>query len=207
MQKVKVEIISDYICPWCYLGKVRLAKLQDQLKHEIQITFDIKPFVLYPHIPLEGSPKSNFATKTKPGMGKSLRSEAKLENVELNYRLIEKIPSSLEAHRLTWLLEEGQQKYQLATQVFYNYFEKGKNIGDQEYLIQLAHENNLNESVIHAFANSRKGAAEVAKSIQESKEEFISVVPSIRLNDKFLIPGLQNKEVWEKYLRRAAKIG
>lgn len=207
MQKVKVEIISDYICPWCYLGKTRLEKLQEKLKDEIQLNLDIKPYILYPHIPIDGSPKKEFANRTKPGMGKSLRAEAKIEGIEINYKLIDKIPSSREAHRLTWLITEAQQKYLFAKTIFYNYFEKGDDIGDKSYLLALAKVLQIDKNIIVAFENSTKGAKEVEQSIQESKEEFISVVPSLRLNNQFMIPGLQSIEVWEKYIRRAAKIG
>ena len=205
MQEVKVEIISDYICPWCYLGKVRLEKLQAKLKTKVTVILHIKPYLLYPHIPAVGSPKTDFATKTKPGMGRSLRAEAKNEEIEINYNLIDKIPSSREAHRFTWLIKDVDKKYLFAKSIFCDYFEKGQDIGDKKYLLDLASIQKIDASIIQSFEMSDAGEKEVIQSIQQSKEEFISVVPSIILNDQFLIPGLQSMEVWENYILRAAK--
>ena len=104
---VDVEFISDYICPWCYVGKVRLERVKAQLAGKIALKIHLRPYVLYPHIPKGGLPKSDFAKKTKPGMGRALRREAKAEGIEINYRNIERIPCSLEAHRLTCLIEDN----------------------------------------------------------------------------------------------------
>ena len=122
MKTVHVEFIGDFICPWCYLGKVRLERVKELVKDEIQLEIEVKPYVLYPSIPKGGAPKANFR-KAKPGMGKALRQEAKVENIQFNYQLIERIPYSLEAHRLVWLIKDNDQAYQLSKQLFHDYFE------------------------------------------------------------------------------------
>jgi predicted DsbA family dithiol-disulfide isomerase len=206
MTTVHLELISDFICPWCYLGKVRLERVRQLVKDEIQLDIEVKPYVLYPHIPKGGLPKADFAKKTKPGMGRSLRHEAKVEGIEINYKNIERIPYSLEAHRLVWLIPDKEKKYELAKKIFHGYFEEGRDIEDHDYLTDLGKSIGVSQSIIGQFLFSDQGLAEVQTAIQQTKEEFISVVPSIKFDRKILLPGLQPVEVWENYVRRAAKI-
>lgn len=206
MTTVHIEFISDFICPWCYIGKARLERVKALLENEIQLEIELKPFVLYPHIPKGGLPKTDFAKKVKPGMGKSLKLEAQAENIEINYKHIKRIPYSLEAHRLVWLIEDQQKKYNLAVKIFHGYFEEGKNIENHDYLIELAKSVGVQKDIIGKFFSTTIGESEVMASIESSKEEFIRVVPFMKLNHQFPIPGLQSLDTMEKYIRRAAEI-
>ncbi len=202
---VHVEFISDYICPWCYIGKARLERVKKKLVNEINLEIVVSPFLLYPSIPKGGIDKTVFSKKSKPGMGRSLREETKIEGIEINYKNIERIPNSLEAHRLTWLVEPNL-KYELAKRIFHGYFENGENIEDEKLLIEKAQQVGVGENIIERFLATDDGKMEVDLAIKNAKEEFVSVVPSLRLDMNFLIPGLQTVEVWENYIRRAAKL-
>lgn len=202
---VHVEFISDYICPWCYIGKARLERVKKKLMNEINLEIVVSPFLLYPSIPKGGVNKTVFSKKSKPGMGRSLRDEAKIEGIEINYKNIERIPNSLEAHRITWLTEP-KLKYELGKRIFHAYFEHGKDIEDLNFLMEEARSVGVDEKVIEKFSSTDDGKGEVDLAIQNAKEVFVSVVPSLRLDGNFLIPGLQSVEVWENYIRRAAKI-
>ncbi|MGB0929996.1 MAG: DsbA family protein [Chitinophagales bacterium] len=207
MKTVHIEFISDFICPWCYLGKARLERVKATIADEIRLDIDLKPYILYPHIPKGGLPKSDFATKTKPGMGKSLRMEAEKEGIHFNYKYIERIPNSLEAHRLVALVKNNTLKYELAKKIFYGYFEEGQNIEDSVYLLQQAQIAGVSKETCLQFSESNLGAEAVQLAIlQSKKEEFINIVPSMKLDHKFLISGLQSAEVLEKYIRRAAHL-
>lgn len=202
---VHIEFISDYICPWCYIGKARLERVKERLIGEINLEIVVSPFLLYSSIPKGGVDKAVFSKKSKPGMGRSLRNEAKIEGIEINYKNIERIPNSLEAHRLTWLTEP-HLKYELAKRIFHSYFENGENIEDKNLLIEKAQQIGVGENIIERFSSTDDGSKEVKLAIKNAKEEFISVVPSLRLDHNFLIPGLQSVEVWENYIRRGAKL-
>lgn len=203
---VHIEFISDFICPWCYLGKARLERVKTVIADDILLDIDLKPYLLYPHIPKGGVPKSDFATKTKPGMGKSLRMEAEKEGIHFNYKYIERIPNSLEAHRLVSLVKDNVLKYELAKKIFYGYFEEGQNIEAHDYLLQQAQIVGISKETCGQFRDSNEGEKAVHLAIAESKEEFINIVPSMKLDHKFLISGLQSAEVLEKYIQRAARL-
>lgn len=204
MTTVQIDFISDYICPWCYIGKARLERVKTLLENEIDLKISVKPFLLYPSIPIGGVDKKVFAKKAKPGMGRSLKHEAQQEGIQINYKNIEKIPNSLEAHRLTWLVHP-ELKYELAKKIFYGYFEEGKNIEDHDFLIEQATSIGVDKSTIGKFFGTKAGEKEVVDAIQNAKEEFVTVVPSLKLSNQFLIPGLQTDEAWIKYIKRAAR--
>ena len=202
---VHIEFISDYICPWCYIGKARMERVRESLDGKINLEIEVKPYLLYPNIPRGGVPKEVFAKKAKPGMGRSLRAESEREGIAIRYKNIERIPYSLEAHRLTWLTEPDL-KYELAKRIFHGYFEKGQDIEDHDFLIEQAKAVGVPKKTIGLFFSTEAGEKEVNDFIQNAKEEFVTVVPSLRLNRKILIPGLQTAELWENYITRASRI-
>lgn len=206
MTTVHIEFISDFICPWCYIGKARLERIQILLATEIQLDIITSPYELYPHIPKGGTPKAAFAKKVKSGMGKALRAEAMLENIEINYKNIEMIPRSFEAHRLVNLATDNSIKWALAKQIFHDYFELGQDIENLDYLFEKGQLAGIPKNILSKFLFTKIGETAVLEKLKLNKEEFITIVPTLRLDRKFVLPGLQSADVWEKYIRRAAEI-
>lgn len=184
-----------------------MERIKSVLTGEIELDILPRPHLLYPHIPKGGLPKSAFAKKTKPGMGKSLRHEAQLEEIEINYRHIERIPASFEAHRLTEIAPNNTTKYALAIKIFHGYFEEGKDIEDLDYLVDLGKQVGLPKSLLSEFLFTDIGATATQSAMDYNRQElFVTVVPSIRLDAKILMPGLQPLETWLSYIRRAAEL-
>ena len=208
LPSVYVEMVSDLICPWCHLAKFRLERVEAILQDKIRIEKRVLPYLLYPHIPKGGTPKSEFSKYSKPGMGKRLRAEAEQEGVRFNYKAIERIPNSLEAHRLLWLVTDDAQQYELAKILFKAYFEEGANIESTDILAAAAQNIGVAPDVVKSFVETNAGANEVDTCILELREEkFLNVVPTFILNRKHPITGLQSVEVLTKYIRRAARLG
>jgi len=176
------------------------------LEGEIELDIDIKPYILYPHIPPQGSLKEEFAKKTKPGMGRSLKYEAKEENISINYRNIERIPYSFEAHRLAWLIDDRSLRFQISKQFFYDYFEQGQDLGNEEYLIQTAKSLGVHKETIGRFLDPQMGFEEVHQYIDNLRSEGVTLVPSIRFTPQIVLPSLQPIDVWINYIRRAARL-
>lgn len=204
--RVQIDFISDFICPWCYIGKSRLHRIKNRLANEIELEIKPIPYILYPHIPKGGLPKENFARKVKPGMGRSLKYEAKHEGISINYKKIERIPYSLEAHRLVQLVEDDVLKYELSRQIFQDYFEQGQDIEDLDYLVEKGRAFGMSKAISSRFLFTDIGLQKTEEALQQAKDLFISVVPSIRLDKKIVMPGLQTEEAWESYIRRAAAL-
>jgi predicted DsbA family dithiol-disulfide isomerase len=176
------------------------------LAAEIQLDILTSPYQLYSQIPKGGTPKSAFAKKIKPGMGKALRAEAALENIEINYKNIERVPRSFKAHRLVSLAADNSKKWTLAKQIFHDYFELGQDIEDLDYLLKKGQLADIPKSILSEFLLTKIGESAVLEKLKQHKEEFITIVPTLRLDGKFVVPGLQSADVWEKYIRRAAEI-
>lgn len=205
MARLKVELISDIICPWCYLAKARLERVEAMLKEQdIVLEIRLAPFQLYPHIPPGGVPKADFAKFTKPGMGRSLRSEAAEENIKIDYKKIERIPYSLEAHRLLWLIKDAKTQYRLAKALFHFYFEEGGDVENHQHLQKLAEKAGVAQALIQQFLSTKAGHQEVVNYIQGLKDRFIMAVPTFILNEKFTIPGIQPADTMCQYFLRAA---
>ena len=206
-KQLSLQFYSDFICPWCYLGKVRLQRIRKELADDLDMDIQIMPYILYPHIGPGGVPKADFAKKTKPGMGRSLRDEAKLERINFNYKLIDRIPYSLEAHRLVWLIEDNDLKYAVSTQLFHDYFEKGQDIEDHEYLKKLASDLGVEKASIELFDNKEQGKEDCLAAIETAKDSYVQLVPTISFTDDLRIMGLQSPEVLKRYLMRATRLG
>ena len=201
---LEVEVFSDFICPWCYIGKERLYKITQQLQNEINIKLISRPYVLYPQIPEGGIEKSMFAKKTKPGMGRSLRKEAQIEGLDLNYHLIKRIPNSAQAHRLITMINDPVQKYKLALDIIRAYFQNGQDIEDLNFLSSLIQNETLAEAITQELFNPTDSTDRLQQEVTIATESFITIVPTLRINGSIIIPGLQSAEIWTRYLQRAS---
>ena len=204
MKSIRIEIFSDYICPWCYIGIERLIKLKKELQDEVSIKIISLPFQLYPTIPVEGVPKEYMAKRTRPGMGKTLKQETREENITISYRKINLIPNSLEAHRLTSLVVDEEAQMRLGSSIFGNYFGNGVDIGSKEELYRIGKDTNISEDILDRFMNTAEGMEKVSQLIAMALEENVMTVPTLRLQSKFYFPGLQDSEIWRKYIIRSA---
>lgn len=205
-KQLSIKFYSDFICPWCYLGKVRLQCIRKELADDVELDIQVMPYILYPHIGPGGVPKADFAKKTKPGMGRSLRDEATLEGIKFNYKLIDRIPYSLEAHRLVWLIEDNELKYSLSTQLFHDYFENGQDIESQEYLIGLAKSLGVATATINLFENKEEGKTDCLQAIDDARHSHVQLVPTIAFSKELKIMGLQSPDVLKRYIQRAANM-
>lgn len=184
---------------------MRLDRVRKNLIDELDIIIDTKPYILYPHIPIGGSPKSEFAKKTKSGMGRSLKHEAAIENIEIKYKLIDRIPNSMEAHRVMSLISDLNVKYNVSKDIFHAYFQEGKNIEDAEVLKNILIKNKIDQKIINLFEQPEEGLDIVKKDLQWADDHHIALVPTIELSSALNILGLQAADVWENYFRRVAK--
>ena len=201
MKKVTIDIVSDIICPWCYIGKARLERAIASVADSVEVTVKMRPFLLYPQIPKGGIPKDHFKSVKKPGLGSALRAEAKKENIVIDYSKIDRIPNTLEAHRLMYLCP-ADKKNELGKILFRKYFEEGQDVEDESVLTAAAKEAGLSAATITQFLETTDGATEIEAEIAELKEEGIRVVPSFILNGEHVVPGAQPMENFQRYFAR-----
>lgn len=201
MKKVTIDIVSDIICPWCYIGKARLERAIASVSDTVEVTVNMRPFLLYPTIPKGGLPKENFKSVKKPGLGNALRAEAEKENITIDYRKVQRIPNTLEAHRLMYLCPP-EKRNDLGKILFQKYFEEGQDVEDNQVLSAAAKQVNLPNAILSQFLETTDGTAEVQAEITALKENGIQVVPSFILNGEHVVVGAQPMKNFQRYFSR-----
>ena len=134
-----IDIISDVICPWCYIGKRRLEKAIAAQQHEVRVRW--LPFQLNPTMPKEGVSRKEYRTKKFGSWERSLELDAqiaaagKTEGIVFASDRIERTPSTLDAHRLIWLADKEGVQDAVVEALFRAYFTEGRDISNRQTLI------------------------------------------------------------------------
>ena len=143
-KKLQLEVASDVVCPWCYIGKRRLEKALDLLKDEFEVEVRWLPFQLNPDLPAGGIPRAEYR-KAKFGslerskqMDARVIAEGKGEGIEFAFDRMEIQPNTTQAHRLIGLAQEQGLGNQVVNALFNAHFEDGRKIGDPKVLAEIA---------------------------------------------------------------------
>ena len=218
---LEIEIFSDAICPWCFIGKRRLEKALESsiAEHEFdpEVRLRWRPYLLYPNLPIEGIDRDELLRRRygprgdKGRVPAAILAEAAAENIELRYDLVQRTPNTRAAHRLVeWVYEEGgwQAQHALVEKLFQAYFCRGEDVGDAAALYELAKPFGLTERVKDAVlaGEGRLGAeldAELDSQLERSLELGISGVPGYVMGGGYLLPGAQSVETMHAIIQRA----
>ena len=204
---LEIEIFSDVICPWCFIGKRRLDKvLATELGEGVCLRW--RPYQLYPQIAPEGVDRGEYlARRYGPDADRArvparIAQEAEAEGIALHFERIERMPNTLLAHRLLELAHEHGVQHELAEVLFQGYFCQGRDVGDVDELVSLAAEVGLNASTVGTFLAGDGGRDEVLSQLQRAPELGISGVPGYYLANSFLLPGAQDSQTMAQIIER-----
>ncbi|MEL7535297.1 MAG: DsbA family oxidoreductase, partial [Bacteroidota bacterium] len=197
MHKIRVDIISDVVCPWCYLGKAHLEQAIALAGDQFEVDMHWYPFELNPEMPASGMPfrqylmeKFGEAEKIQKSIDR-LTSLGKAVGIDYNFDQIAHIPNTFQAHRLLFLASGKPSQHTLATYLFEAYFERGENVGDKDYLAKAALDLDVPTKTIKEFTNSDRGEKEILTLAEDYRESGIRAVPTYIFNQKFIIQGAQ----------------
>ncbi len=191
---IQLDIYSDVICPWCYVGKARLDEALQTIGTSLNIKTTWKPFELNPTMPSEGTDRKEymlkkFGTADFSGMQNRLSTAGAENGVKFNFAIMTRVPNTFNAHRLIWFAEKQGRQHELSEVLFRKYFFDGKDLGDIDNLVSAAEEAGLNAASTRQFLNSTKGVVEVRKEEQEGREMGISAVPTFIVNGEIVASG------------------
>ena len=197
---INIKVISDTICPWCYIGKKQLEKAINKIDN---IEFDIsyKPFQLDPTMPTGGVDRKRyidrkFGKDTAKEVGNKIREAGKPVGIEFNYENIIKTPNTLNSHRiLKWAEKESKQEEALEL-LFYSYFTEGIDIGNNEELVKIAKKLGLNPKKIEKNLVSDIDIKEIELEEWSYRDLGIAGVPTYILEDNMIITGSQSSETF-----------
>lgn len=207
---LKIEIVSDVICPWCYIGKRRLEKALALVGGEVTPQVTWLPFQLNPSMPRAGMPRAEYR-RAKFGSAQRAReldarvaAEGRGEGIEFALERIERTPNTFAAHQLIDLAHEQGVGGAVVDALFHAYFEEARDTGDAQVLLQLAEAAGLARGAVQArWADADQGRR-VAQVEESMKELGISGVPTFILNRRSGVSGAQPPEALAAAMREAA---
>jgi len=205
----ELGIVSDAICPWCYVGKRRLEKALALLGEDQRFRMSWHPFELNPQMPKEGIERRVYRMKKFGSWERSLALDAQLaevgkaDGIAFRYDLIHRTPNTFNAHRLIWLAGRQDRQDAMVEALFRGYFSEGRDIGDSSVLAELAEEAGLDRAAVLAFLQGNEGAAEVAAEETIAQRAGLSGVPTFVLDGRVLFSGAQRAELIAQSLRES----
>ena len=210
--QLKIDIVSDVVCPWCAIGYKKLSEAMTQMNEEVNFIVNWKPYELHPEIPAEGFDKKEYY-KIKFGESSGsndrfnfISDEGKKVGIEFNFNKSKNLPNTFLAHRLLWLCRSKNIQDTLAEALFHAYFTDGRDIGDQDELIEIASEIGLNREEIRKFFKTNIGHDEVLREENRAREMNIFSVPTYIFNKKYLLVGGQEPDTFVAYMKKVIEV-
>jgi predicted DsbA family dithiol-disulfide isomerase len=201
MKKIQIEIASDVVCPWCYIGKRRFEKAVELLKDEFEIEVRWLPFELNPDLPAEGIPRAEYR-KAKFGslersrqMDARVSAEGKGEGIDFAFDRMERQPNTTEAHRLIALAQEQGLGNKVVNALFNTHFEQTKFIGDPKILADIA-----SQAGVQGWPEK---APDISALEGEVREMGISGVPTFIFERRHGVSGAYPAEQLAQVIRQA----
>ncbi len=191
-----IQIVSDVVCPWCYIGKRRLEQALALLgRQDLRVQW--RPFELNPHAPPEGYPRAVYRARKfgSAAYAKQLedRVAAAAAEEELNFQFdrIGRVPNTFEAHRLIWLAGRESTQDAVVESLFRTYFIEGRDIGSPAVLEDIGRANGIDPSAFR----SGLGAAEVRAEAEFARLQGVTGVPTFFVDGEPLMSGAQKPEL------------
>ncbi|MBX9661525.1 MAG: DsbA family oxidoreductase [Nitrospiraceae bacterium] len=204
-----LTIVSDVICPWCYVAKKNLDKALELTGSELQVKVTWRPYELNPKMPTEGMDRREYRSKKFGSWAHSQTLDAQVADagakagVTFHHELMARTPNTFQAHRLIWMAGEEGVQDAVVEAIFRAYFTEGRDVGDTAVLVAIATETGLNQEHAKAFLEGTEATDEVRLEEQTAMAAGISGVPSFILNGEPLFSGALKPELIAAQLREA----
>ncbi|GAA4908640.1 DsbA family oxidoreductase [Mucilaginibacter defluvii] len=202
---MRVDIWSDIVCPFCYIGKRRFENALDGFKDDVEIiwhSFQLDPDAQY----VEGQTVDQYLANRKGfplEKAKEMNAYVTAQAAELGLKYdfdIAKIANTLDAHRLLHLAAKHNKQNEVKEALLDAYFTQGKNISDTETLIQIGTANGLDAAEIATALKSDAYKQEVEEDIYHARQIGVQGVPFFVFNNKYAVSGAQPTEVFKQVL-------
>lgn len=197
-----VDVISDVICPWCYIGKRRLEKAIASLNGQCEVRVRWHPFQLNPTMPKEGVSRREYRIGKFGSWERSQELDAKLiavgetEVILFAFDRIERTPNTFDAHRLIWLADQHDCQDAVMEGLFRAYFTEGRDISDRGILTDVVVDSGLDRQLVEDMLNSDQGVGAIQKAEELSRRHGVGGVPYFIINEKVALSGAQFPETF-----------
>lgn len=207
----RIDVISDAICPWCYIGKRQLERALSILEsqHKLRFTVAWHPFQLNPEMPAEGVDRAKYriakfgSAERSKQMDERITEVAAGVGIEFHLERLTRTPNTVKAHRLIRFAGQKGQQDAVVEALFDVYFCNGADIGDDKALADVGHRGGLDYDAVLAMLASDEGKREVLAGDQMARNCGIQGVPSFALQGHVLFSGAVPAEEMADTFRRA----
>ncbi len=205
---ITIDVISDFVCPWCWVGKRQLAQVADAPTYALRW----HPYLLHPDMPREGVDRKTFM-RSKFGSDERLRelaagvlAAAEKVGLELDFDRMPRIPDTRAAHGLMrWAADSGHADA-LAERLFAAHFAEGRDIGDDATLAAIAGEAGLDRAAAAQWLAAGAARDEIEAHAAYVRDAGISGVPAMILDGKLMIVGAQGPEALSQAFQQLASM-
>jgi predicted DsbA family dithiol-disulfide isomerase len=203
-----VDVISDVICPWCYIGKRRLEKAVAAFDGPVRVRW--LPFQLNPSMPKEGIRRREYRTRKFGSWERSQELDARVvevgqsEGIHFAFDRIERTPNTLDAHRLIGLAERKGVQGAVVEALFRAYFTEGRDISNRRTLLDVVAEAGLDRLEAEALLNSDGGLEAIKDADALARRFRVEGVPFFVVNDTLTLSGAQQPDAFLAVFRQAA---
>ena len=204
-----VDVISDVICPWCFIGKRRLAKAVASLGQPVKVRW--LPFQLNPTMPKEGISRRDYRTRKFGSWERSLELDAqvaaagKSENIDFAFDKMERTPNTLDAHRLIWLADKQGVQDAVVEALFHAYFSNGRDISKRQVLVEVVAAAGLNRERAEAVLDSGEGQEALREADELGRRFRVDGVPFFIINGKVTLGGAQQPDAFLEAFEQAVE--
>jgi predicted DsbA family dithiol-disulfide isomerase len=190
-----IDVIFDVICPWCYIGKRRLEKAVASLAERDEVRVRWHPFQLNPQMPKAGISRREYRTAKFGSWERSVALDAQVaaagqdEGIPFDFERIERTPNTFDAHRLIWLADKEGVQDAVVEALFRAYFTEGRDISNQQMLLDVVAEAELNRNRAEELLNSDEGIEAIRSAEEEARRMGVQGVPFFVVNNELALSG------------------
>lgn len=203
---ITLDIVSDVVCPWCYIGKTRLEKAL-ALLDDVDVQVHWRPYFLNPWIPREGIERREYLEKKFGSVEAYMPTAARVaaaaaeDGLTYNYTALSRQPNTIDCHRL--ILWAGEDKAAAMKQAIMNaYFRDGDDLTDPETLVRIAAANGLDADEVRRKLASDEDVAAIEQSARAAADAGVSGVPTFIFSDRYAVSGAQAPDVLAGAVRK-----
>ena len=202
-----IDVISDVICPWCFIGKRRLEKAVVAYGEPVKVRW--LPFQLNPQIPKEGISRREYRTKKFGSWERSQELDARViavgkeEGIEFAFDRIERTPNTLDAHRLIWLADKEGVQDAIVEALFLAYFTDGRDISNRQTLLDVVAGAGLDRVKVEGLLTSGGGQEAIRDADEQARRFRVDSVPFFVINGRVTLSGAQHQDTFLKAFRQA----
>lgn len=210
MSKITIDIVSDVICPWCYLGKKRLEEAL-RLVPDIEAEVRWHPFMLDPALPPQGADRTIYMREKFPDQEQlhqvhlHLTEAGKQVGLDYAFDKIRRTPNTMDAHRLiAWAGQAGKQDA-MVEELFRRYWVDGEDIGNHGVLTEAAQAAGMDGHAVHARLHHDTGIDHIHEQIEFARSIGVTGVPTYILAGQYGISGAQEPEALAQAIREISE--